>query len=69
MTNKEIIRLARQAGFHITDEDELRLCPGDPMTIDAARNFTIADGIKRVVLLAVEAECEECAKVCDEMWH
>ena len=64
MTRKEIIRLAREAGFRT---GQITMAIGDPIpfvTAVAATNFAVE--LERFAALVAEAEREECAKVCDE---
>ena len=62
--NKDILKLAREAGFAINVSD----CPNmPPYWHGAAHN----DTFERFAALVAKAEREECAKVCESMikWH
>lgn len=65
MTRKEIIRLAREAGFRT---GQITMAIGDPIpfvTAVAATNFAVE--LERFAALVAAAEREECAKVCEEV--
>lgn len=56
MTNDDIIRMAREAGFEILEENEIGI--GDGFHIQT-------DLVERFAALVAAHEREQCAKVCD----
>lgn len=71
MTRDEIIKLAREAGFNVEQGFLLRVTGIDE---DLERFAALVAAAEReacleMVGILVEAEREECAKVCDQMDH
>lgn len=60
MTRDEIIRMAREAGFKVMDEDEHQYA----YIADTLCHIDVA--VERFAALVAAAEREECAKVCDD---
>lgn len=58
MTEDDIIRIAREAGFEILEENEIGI--GDGF-------HTQTDLVERFAKLVSSAERDACAKVCDEI--
>ena len=67
MTQEEIIRMAREAGFEVVD-GELRLYfDGSKALLKPNYMGTVVDGLKEFAALFAAHEREACAKVCEDM--
>ena len=65
MTQDEIIRMARGAGFEVVD-GQLRLYfDGSKALLKPNYIGTVVDGLKEFATIVAAHEREACAKVCD----
>jgi hypothetical protein len=66
MKREEYIDLARRAGFEVDAEGRLCVYGSSPALMKPNYEGTLVDGMKKMVDLAIAAEREACAKVCEQ---
>ena len=64
MTNEEILKIAREAGFDVHQrKGEIRAHPD----VSGMMIIDLTEAVNKFAALVAAAEREECAKICDEM--